>query len=598
MPSDVIESTTARRILRLAGPERRLVAVVGTLGLAAAVFEGMGLSFLIPLARIMLDGTIDTGIPVIGPVLVWLQGHVDLSAVMIVAFVVGFFFLGIIVSYLNLVVSNVLAMRFAHGLRVKVFETALRRPLSEIEGLPAGQFVNNVAGETWRICDALFVVIAAGVQIITCTVLFAFLLMLSPYYTAVLVIMTGIMALLVHLATRAVRGIGASAVSANEAFMAYLWDALGGLRVIRGFGLESHERARFADRSARVARVYARLNILSGLVGPLTQMMTVGMVAAIVGLAVVGGGSLATLVGFLAIAYRMQPRVSAILGARTKLRSLEASVDAIEDALQAGRDAGPDRRAVSTFGGLRSGLELRNVSARYPNAEKPSLHDVSCSFRFGEMTAIAGRSGAGKSTLVALLLRFLDPERGTILIDGKLLQSIEPESWHRRIAFVEQNAFLFNASVRENIGYGDLAADFDAIREAARIAQADEFIEALPQGYDTVIGDHGVRLSQGQRQRIALARSLLRRPDVLILDEATNALDRPTERALRAAIEDARATRAVIVIAHRRETIESADSVIVLNNGRVVQSGRPQELMRQEGLYATLYADGAGSGGQ
>jgi subfamily B ATP-binding cassette protein MsbA len=190
-------------------------------------------------------------------------------------------------------------------------------------------------------------------------------------------------------------------------------------------------------------------------------------------------------------------------------------------------------------------------------------------------------------------LRFIEPERGRILVDGVPLNDIAPESWNRRIAFVEQNAYLFNASVRENIGYGDLEADVEAIRQAARIAQAEDFIEELEKGYDTMIGESGVRLSQGQRQRIAFARSLLRKPDVLILDEATNALDRPTERALRAAIEQAHDERAIIVIAHRRETIEAADQVVILDDGRVVAAGRPDDLARAEPLYAELYLDDA-----
>ena len=156
---------------------------------------------------------------------------------------------------------------------------------------------------------------------------------------------------------------------------------------------------------------------------------------------------------------------------------------------------------------------------------------------------------------------------------------------------MSRTGFLFNASVRENIGYGDFGAGQEAIEAAARTAQADEFIAGLPDGYDTLIGDSGFRLSQGQRQRIALARSLLRRPDVLILDEATNALDAPTERALRAAIEDGRSQRAVIVGAHRRETIESADRVIVLDGGRAVENGTPAELAAAGGVYARLYRD-------
>jgi ATP-binding cassette, subfamily B, bacterial MsbA len=586
------EINLARRVLALARGERRIILLVGLLGLASAVFEGLGLSFLIPLAGLAMGEAIDFDIPVIGPVLAWLDARISLGGTEIVAFVFGFFILGIIVGYLNTVVSTMLSMRFAHALRVRVFETALDRPLSAIESLPSGKFVNNLASETWKVCSGLFVVIGAVVQFITFAVFLAFLFLLSPFYTLVLLAMTGGMAFVVHLATRAVRGLGVAGVAANESFMAYVWDALGGLRVIRGFGREAHERTRFVENSDRVRRVFTQMQILSALVGPITRILTVAMVAAILGIAVIRGDSIATLVGFLAIAYRMQPRVTSLLMARTNLRSLEGSLIALEEALEA-RPV-PSRRAEARpFRGLRRGVVLDGVWARYPNAERPALHDISCSFPFGQVTAVAGYSGAGKSTLVALLLRFIEPERGRILIDDVPLSEIDPESWHQRIAFVEQNAFIFNASVRENIGYGDLEAGEEAIHEAARIAQADEFIAALSGGYETMIGENGVRLSQGQRQRIALARALLRKPDVLILDEATNALDRPTERALRAAVEGAGSARAIIVIAHRRETIETADQVIVLDHGRIVEAGSPAELARQGGVYAHLYLDEA-----
>jgi ATP-binding cassette, subfamily B, bacterial MsbA len=582
------EWATGARVLRLAHKERTMVFIVALLSLASAIFEGVGLSFLIPLAMMLTGGEMDFGIPVIGPLLALLDEWVGLDPMHLILFVFGFFFLGIVVGYANVVLSNILAMGLAHRMRVRVFETALERPLARIESMPSGKFVNNLASETWRVSDATFVVINIVVQAITCFVFFGFLLLLSPFYTTILIAMTLVMATVVHLATRAVKGMGEAALAANEGFMAYVWDALAGLRVIRGFGREAHERARFSESSGRVSRIFIRLGIVSGLVGPITQLMTVAMVGTILGIAILRGDPVTTLIGFLAIAYRMQPRVSGILGARTTLRSLDASVTEVEKAVS---EASPAPRSAQPFQGLRRGVIIENVSARYPKAERPTLHDISCTFPYGQVTAVAGYSGAGKSTLVALLLRFIEPEHGRILIDGVPLSEIEPESWHRRIAFVEQNAFLFNASVRENIGYGDLTADLDAVREAARIAQADSFIAELPEGYDTFIGEHGVRLSQGQRQRIALARSLLRKPDVLILDEATNALDRPTEHALRTAIEEARHARAVIVIAHRRETIENADNIVVLDHGRVVEAGRPAELARRDGVYARLYVD-------
>jgi subfamily B ATP-binding cassette protein MsbA len=373
--------------------------------------------------------------------------------------------------------------------------------------------------------------------------------------------------------------------------MAYVWDALGGLRVIRGFGQEEHERGQFGQRSQDVRQVFTRLRNLSAIVGPVTQTITIAMVATILWLAILRGDSMATLAGFLAIAFRMQPRVMAVLNAWTGLKGLEGSVASVEKALGDGRTG--QGRQWQTFSGVHREVVLEGVSARYPNAEWPSLHDISCRFRTGEVTAVAGYSGAGKSTLAALLLRFVEPSNGRILVDGQSLMDIEPASWSRRVAFVEQNAFLFNASVSDNIRYGDLDASAEDIRAAARVAQADAFIEGLPEGFDTMIGDSGVRLSQGQRQRIALARALVRKPDVLILDEATNALDRPTERALRDAMTSGPQPRVVVVIAHRRESIEAADYVVVLDGGRVVEEGSPAALAEQGGVYAHLYVDDA-----
>jgi ATP-binding cassette, subfamily B, bacterial MsbA len=589
-PLRIEEVATARDVLRLATKQRGAAVFVVLLGLASAVFESIGLSFLIPLAALATGEAIDLTVPVIGPLLGWLSGYVELQTAHVAMLVVTFFVFGIVVNYLNLVVSTILAMRFSHELRVRVFESTLSRPISLIESRPSGKFFNDLATEVWQVCEALFAIISAAVKTVTCCVFLGFLVMISPFYTMILIAMTGMMAIVIHLATRRVRGLGASAVAANEAFMAYIWDTLGGLRVIRGFGREAYERSRFAERSTHISDVYTRLRVLSGLVHPIGQIMTLLMVALILAIAVLRGDPLSMLLGFLAIAYRMQPRVNSLINARTTLRSLEASVQAVQESI--GDRPEPTARGRH-FAGLRRGITLERVSARYPNSERPALHDITCEFPNGQVTAVAGYSGAGKSTLVALLLRFIEPERGRILVDGISLADIQPETWHRRIAFVEQNAFLFNASIRENIGYGEPDADFEAICEAARVAQADSFIAALAKGYETQIGDDGMRLSQGQRQRIALARSLLRKPDVLILDEATNALDRPTERALRDAVNEARGERAVIVIAHRRETIETADRVIVIGQGRIIESGTPAELARAGGAYARLYLDDA-----
>jgi ATP-binding cassette, subfamily B, bacterial MsbA len=234
------------------------------------------------------------------------------------------------------------------------------------------------------------------------------------------------------------------------------------------------------------------------------------------------------------------------------------------------------------FAGLQQSIDFESVDFSYITGE-PILHDITLSISCGETTALVGSSGAGKTTLADLLPRFYDPSRGRILVDGVNLKDLKIDSLRRRMAIVSQDTFIFDATVRENIVYGvDNASDSD-IYEAARMANALEFIQDMPYGFETELGDRGIRLSGGQRQRIAIARALLRNPEILILDEATSALDSVTERLIQESLEKLSAGRTVIAIAHRLSTISNADKVVVLERGRIVEQGSYQALLDQRG---------------
>jgi ATP-binding cassette, subfamily B, bacterial MsbA len=584
------ELRTFRDVLKLARGEGRFAAIAMSLAIAAAFFEGLGLSLLIPLVELLSVGEVRTRIPVIGPLLERTGIASPENPLVVVGIILATFVTGIIVGLINKLVSIYLAIRFAHRLRLDVFDRVVTLPISTIEGLPSGKMLNNLTNVPWQVCDALFVVIGMLVNLAACMVFLWFLVSLSPLYTAVLALLIAVNAVLVYWATHSVLGLGEAAKQAHEDFLALTWDALSGLRTIRGFGRDRHEKERYERQSLTMSRILMRFDFRSSLVSPISQATIIVIVCAMLALAVLRDDPISMLIGFLALAYRMQPRVSGILSARTALRGASAPVAEMMGTLSlaAAEPAAPRTRLE---GRLRDGITLKKVSVRYPRAQLAAVQDVTCSFRYGEVTAVAGRSGAGKSTIAAVLMRFVTPESGSVTVDGVPLNALDPADWHARIAFVEQNAFLFNATVRENIRYGRLDASDAEIAEAARDAEAHEFIAGLPQGMDTMIGNAGVQLSLGQRQRVALARALLRDPEVLILDEATNALDRPTDLVLRNAIHRQKARRLTIVIAHRRETIETADRVIVLEEGRVVQNDAPTTLANRKGAYATLYLD-------
>ena len=289
----------------------------------------------------------------------------------------------------------------------------------------------------------------------------------------------------------------------------------------------------------------------------------------------------ASFLTFLVVLLRITPIIRQLNSIRAKFSNLQGSFDNIQQLLKTDDKPYLMNGAVK-FSQLKHEIKFVNVDFAYdPN--EPVLEKISLTIPRGKTIALVGGSGAGKSTLADLIPRFYDPTHGKITIDGLNLREFEINSLRQRLSVVSQNTFIFNASVRDNIAYAMARVDEAAVREAAKFANALEFIDRMPEGFETQLGDRGVRLSGGQRQRIAIARALLRDPDILILDEATSALDSVSERLIQESIEKLSIGRTVIAIAHRLSTIAKADKVVVLEKGRIVEQGTYQELLQQRG---------------
>lgn len=292
-----------------------------------------------------------------------------------------------------------------------------------------------------------------------------------------------------------------------------------------------------------------------------------------------------TLLSFMIILFKMVMPVASINQARIQIAGMFPPVTKLFDFLEwHDKDYIPNGRKILKC--FNQSIRFENVSFKYYKDEV--LRNICLTIPKGSKIGIVGPSGSGKSTLVELLLRFYDPQQGSIYVDGIDIKSLDIASWRSNIGVVSQDTFLFNKTIRENIAFSEPAADFEIIKKAAYTAHAEEFINNMADGYDTILGERGVKVSGGQRQRLAIARAVLKDPEILIFDEATSSLDSESEKIVQQALNEAGKDKTTIVIAHRLATIFDADEIIVLEHGRIVQKGSHQALMQQEGLYSKM----------
>jgi ATP-binding cassette subfamily B protein/subfamily B ATP-binding cassette protein MsbA len=495
--------------------------------------------------------------------------------------------------------STLLFAHLAFDLRGKLYERILRLPLDEVHALKTGGVISRLSSDvdstTGLLQNALLNPVLAGLRLLA--TLMVMLWLEWRLALAALVIMPPVMFVHARFIKR-VRPIWRSIGADRQEVDARVGEAVSGLRVVRGFARERVETLSYTvghhtviRKQVLAARTHGAVNLVWGLMMPMATLSVV----AYGGWLVVGGDStVGTVVALQAYLWRLLEPVMQIANSISETQRGLAAMERVF-ALAARPAEKPDRPGALPAPASFRALAFHGVSFGYGDGPTV-LHDIDLEVPIGTTVALVGPSGAGKTTITDLVARFHDPTAGRITLDDRDLRDVQLASYRRRLGIVQQETFLFDGSVRDNIRYPRRGASDAAVEAAAQRANAEEFIRRLPEGYDTLIGERGVKLSGGQRQRIAIARALLADPAILILDEATSNLDTESERLIQDSLARLLRGRTTFVIAHRLSTIANADQIAVVDGGRIVERGTHSELMARGGRYrrmVELQAEGA-----
>ncbi len=565
----------AKRLIAMARDHWGLL-ILSALGLLGATLSSLVTPGLIRSLTAALDS----------PAGVDFSGLVSYMAVLVGAYV-----LRMGCRFVNTYFAHVAAWRFVPDVTVKVYDKLQRLSMSYYQNKQTGQLLSRTVNDVTRIelliAHALPDLISNALMVIAVT---GILLSINPTLALLTFVPVPFVAMASTVFTKKVAPLFRTNQRVLGELSGMVQDNLSGMKEIQAFGQEEREHQKIWEFRKVYSDVNIRANFWNGIFHPSVEFITSLGTVVVVGfggyLATKGAMSTADIIGFLLyLSLFYQPIASlarltedvqnAFAGAARAFEVLDAKSD-IEDSPGAYPLPRPEGRVA-----------FESVTFYY-SEDEPVLKNVSFTAEPGQMIALVGPTGVGKTTIVSLMERFYDPIRGRVTIDGHDVRGVTVASLRAQMSIVLQDVFLFNGTVAENIAYGVKEATLGDVEAAARIANADGFIRQMPQGYDTLVGERGVRLSGGQKQRISIARAVLRDAPILILDEATASVDVETEAEIQQAIAQLAGSRTIVVIAHRLSTIMRADQILVLENGEIVERGKHEELIEAGGAYARL----------
>ncbi len=481
------------------------------------------------------------------------------------------------------------------NLRSKMYDKILRLPLSYFSDARKGDVMTRISNDVQEIelsvMSSLTIIFKEPLYVL---IFLIYLMVTSFQLTLIALVMMPLSAWLIGKTGRTLKAASFSGQQSLGTLLSAVEETLSGLRIVKGFNAEKKMQSQFGETNERYTKIFRRVARKAYLASPLSEFLSTFVVIILLyigGRLALSGSTAMTpskLITFIAIFSQIIPPAKNISTAAFSIKKGMASIDRLNQVLEADEKI-PEKEDAVTVTSFNESIEFRNVWFAY-NSE-PVLKDISFKLKKGQTLAVVGKSGGGKSTMVDLIPRFMDVDRGSILIDGVDIRDMKIKELRKLMGIVSQQPILFNTSFSENIAFGMFSYSMEDVQNAAKVAHAHDFIMETVSGYDNIVGESGNKLSGGQKQRISIARAIMANPPILILDEATSALDTESERFVQDAILKVMENRTSIVIAHRLSTIQNADFILVIDDGRIVESGTHNDLVNIEnGLYRKLHS--------